>query len=103
MSVEDRPEHQPRPETSADESWETALSPPPSQIEAQQRAEIEKLHQPFLVASVCRADLEGILTDEEIAQLDDSDMERIAEKMATLEECKRMVKETSREPTPAKV
>ena len=40
------------------------------------------LHKPFIVASICRADLQGILTDEEIARLDDSDMERIADKMS---------------------
>ena len=67
MSIENRSERQP---------------PPPPQVEAQQRPEIKKLHQPFLIASVCRADLQGILTAEEIAQLDDCDMERIAEKMA---------------------
>ena len=65
MSKENRSKHQSRP---------------PPQVEDQQRAEIEKLHQPFLIASVCRADLRGILTDEGIALLDDGDMERIADK-----------------------
>jgi hypothetical protein len=43
--------------------------------------DIEKWHQPFVVASVCRADLQGILTDGEIAGLDDTDMEAIVERM----------------------
>ncbi len=38
-------------------------------------------HKSFKVASICRADLQGILTIEEIARLDGSDMERIADKM----------------------
>lgn len=42
----------------------------------------QKLYQPFQITSVCRADLRGILTDEEIAWLDDADMQRIASKMA---------------------
>jgi hypothetical protein len=39
-------------------------------------------HKPFLISSVCRADLRGILTEEEIATLSDDDMEDIAERMS---------------------
>ena len=41
----------------------------------------DKLNKPFNITSVCRADLQDILTEKEIAQLDDGDMERIADKM----------------------
>ena len=39
-------------------------------------------HKPFLISSVCRADLRGTLTEEEIAVLSDDEMEDIAEKMS---------------------
>jgi hypothetical protein len=39
-------------------------------------------NKPFLISSVCRADLKGIIPDETIDQLDDADMERIADKMS---------------------
>jgi hypothetical protein len=39
-------------------------------------------HKPFLISSVCRADLKGIIPDETIARLDDADMEWIADKMS---------------------
>lgn len=39
-------------------------------------------HKPFLIVSVCRADLKGIIPEETIAQLDDTDMEWIADKMS---------------------
>jgi hypothetical protein len=42
----------------------------------------DKWDQPFPITSVCRADLRGILTEKEIARLDDADMEWIASKMA---------------------
>jgi hypothetical protein len=50
--------------------------------EREQRLSTASLQKPFTVASICRADLRGILTDEEIAQLDDGDMDRIADKMS---------------------
>lgn len=40
------------------------------------------LLKPFPITSVYRADLAKICTEEEIAKLDDPDMERIAENMA---------------------
>jgi hypothetical protein len=36
----------------------------------------------FCITSVCREDLKGYLTDEEIATVTDDDMEYIADKMA---------------------
>lgn len=39
-------------------------------------------NKPYNITSVCRADLQQILTSEEIARLDDGDMEYIARKMA---------------------
>ena len=39
-------------------------------------------YKPFTVASICREDLRGILTDEEIARLDDGEMESIADRMS---------------------
>ncbi len=51
------------------EQWETSLG-------------IEAWHKPFVVASVCRADLQGILTDEAITGLGDADMEAIADRMS---------------------
>jgi hypothetical protein len=44
--------------------------------------EHDEWHQPFLISSVCRANLRGILTEEEIAALSDDDMEDIADKMS---------------------
>lgn len=46
--------------------------------------EIEPWYQPFTVASICRQDLRGILPDDLIAALDDSDMEWIADKMSDI-------------------
>lgn len=42
----------------------------------------ETLEKPFPITSVCRADLKAFFSEEQIAQLDDSDMEEIANKMA---------------------
>jgi hypothetical protein len=36
----------------------------------------------FPITSVCRQDLRGILSEDEIARLDDRDMQEIAEQMA---------------------
>ena len=38
--------------------------------------------KPFPITSVCRADLQGILTDEAITGLGDADMEDIADRMS---------------------
>ena len=54
---------------------------PISEAERQEWANIEQRYQSFTVASVCREDLRGILTQEEISTLNDHDMERIADKM----------------------
>ncbi len=62
MSVEKRLERQPHPEQ----------SPGLENVE---------LNKPFPIASVCRADLRGILTDEQIASLSDGEMESIADRM----------------------
>lgn len=43
---------------------------------------IQKLYQPFTVASICRNDLKGILTDDEIAGLSDHDLADIADRMS---------------------
>ena len=40
------------------------------------------LQKSFPLTSICRADLREFLTDEQIATLDDCDMEYIAKKMA---------------------
>ena len=37
--------------------------------------------KPFPISSICRADLKENFTEEQIAKLDDGDMERIASKM----------------------
>jgi hypothetical protein len=42
----------------------------------------EILSKPFNITSVCRADLLEILTEEQAVKVSDSDMERIASKMA---------------------
>ena len=42
----------------------------------------DKWYQPFCITSVCRGDLEGILTESDITRMDDDDMREIAEKMA---------------------
>ncbi len=54
---------------------------PFSATEYQDRVKLRELHKPFIVASVCREDLGGILTEEEITRLSEGDMERIVEKM----------------------
>ncbi len=54
---------------------------PFSATEYQDRVKLQELHKPFTVASVCREDLRGILTDEEITRLSDGDMEWIVAKM----------------------
>jgi hypothetical protein len=41
----------------------------------------EHWYAPFPVASVCREDLRGVLTDKDITRLSDDDMIRIADKM----------------------
>lgn len=53
-----------------------------SEMERQELVQFELWHKPFIVASICREDLRGILSDEQIAALDDSDMERIADKVS---------------------
>lgn len=55
---------------------------PLSETERQEWAQIERWNKPFTVAAICREDLRGILSDEEIEKLDDSDMEKIADKMS---------------------
>ena len=42
----------------------------------------QELYRPFWITSVCRADLQGILTKADIARLDDGDMQAITGKMA---------------------
>lgn len=53
----------------------------PKEQTATKPPEQEDLHKPFPIASVCRVDLQDILTDEEIAGLSDADMQEIADKM----------------------
>jgi hypothetical protein len=55
---------------------------PIAEAERQEWAQIARWHTPFPVASICREDLWGILSNEEIITLDDSDMESIADKMS---------------------
>jgi hypothetical protein len=55
---------------------------PIAEAERQEWAQIARWHTPFIVASICREDLQGILSDEKIATLSDSDMESIADKMS---------------------
>ncbi|MCP4286090.1 MAG: hypothetical protein GY792_16845, partial [Gammaproteobacteria bacterium] len=43
---------------------------------------IEARYTPFSVTSICRDDLRGVLPAQEIATLDDSDMETIASRMS---------------------
>ena len=50
--------------------------------EQQEWAELEAHYKPFTVSSICRADLSSFLSEAEIARLDDSDMEKIADKMS---------------------
>gem|GEM_PF-3262827 len=57
------------------------LFPPMSEAEYQQRVEVIVAHKPFTVASVCRADLQGIFSDEQIARISDGEMESIADRM----------------------
>ena len=57
------------------------LFPPMSDAEYQQRIKVIESHKPFTVASVCRADLQGILSDEQIARISDGEMESIADRM----------------------
>ena len=57
------------------------LFPPMSEAEYQQRVKVIESHKPFTVASVCRADLRGILSDEQIARISDGEMESIADRM----------------------
>ncbi len=49
---------------------------------AAKQLEQETLHQSFTIASVCRADLRDILTDEEITTLSDDDMADITDRMS---------------------
>ncbi len=61
------------------------LYPPlPTLSETQTTPRINALYQykSFTVASICREDLRGILTNEEITALDDTDMEDIADRMS---------------------
>ena len=57
---------------------------PEPPMEHQEKMEIEPWYQPFTVASICRQDLRGILPDDQIAALDDNDMEWIADKMSDI-------------------
>ena len=50
-----------------------------SVVEQPKQTELQK---PFHIASVCRADLQGILTDAEIAQFSNDEMEDIADRMS---------------------
>ena len=51
------------------------------ETESQPQTDLEKLYQPFAIASVCRADVQEILTDEKIAGLSDAEMQHIADKL----------------------
>lgn len=54
---------------------------PISAMEPMEWQQAESWYAPFPVASVCREDLRGILSDVEIAGLSDDDMLHIADKM----------------------
>ena len=41
----------------------------------------QRWNKPFPISSICREDLKEYFTDQQIATLDDGDMERIASKM----------------------
>lgn len=58
------------------------LYPPLSDTEAEPPNNVVNRYKPFNVASICREDLRGILTNEEIGRLNDSDMESIADRMS---------------------
>jgi hypothetical protein len=58
------------------------LSPLSPELAAQPDELQGVLYKPFLISSVCRADLKGIVPDETIARLDDADLEWIADKMS---------------------
>ena len=63
------------------------LYPPlPALREAEVEPRINALnrYRPFTVASICREDLRGILAEEEIARLDDGEMESIADRMSNV-------------------
>lgn len=49
--------------------------------ERQEWAEIAAWYKPFTVASICREDLRGILSDEEITTLSDHQMQQIADRI----------------------
>jgi hypothetical protein len=40
------------------------------------------MYRPYWITSVCRADLQGMLAEADIARLDDDAMQEIADKMA---------------------
>ena len=42
----------------------------------------DELVKPFEITTVCRVDLQGKFTDEEVAMFDDRDMKYLASKMA---------------------
>jgi hypothetical protein len=54
---------------------------PISAMEPEEWQQAERWYAPFPVASVCREDLRGVLSDVEIAGLSDDDMTQIADKM----------------------
>lgn len=58
------------------------LYPPLSQAEGKRQIKAINRYKPFTVASICREDLRGTLTKQEIGQLSDSDMESIADRMS---------------------
>ena len=50
-------------------------------IQQPERLEADPRLKPFTITSVCRADMQERLGDEEIALFDDADMQRLANKM----------------------
>jgi hypothetical protein len=57
----------------------------PTPLTFEEQQEWEKMagwYKPFNVASICREDLRGILAEEAVAALTDSEMEMIADKMS---------------------
>jgi hypothetical protein len=75
MSIEHRPQRYPDPP-----KIQAGDSPP---VTDEERPDWQQAwDQPFVVVSLCREDLRGMLSDEQIANLSDSEMKQMADRLS---------------------
>ncbi len=80
MGIEHRPEHHPQSEPP--DEYQASFAAALNNLNEVEAINTVNRYKSFTVASICREDLRGILTDEEITRLCDGDMENISNRMS---------------------